>query len=139
MISSQFLTNPYIVAIGIPLVLLFSGAVAKKLVRGSNWQRHDFFLGIEFTLAAMSAALVFLFDLVKIISTGSSDITEKLAATGAFLALNFFLLLWVMSVHQDWEKQNDKPRAQIVWLGLLTNLVGSGLIIIFVLLVKGVN
>lgn len=132
------LTNPYFIALGIPIVLLFSGAVAKKLVRGSTWVRSDFFLGVELALAAMSAALVFLFDL----STGQNTVSpalDKVAATGGFLALCFFLLLWIMSTHQDWEARDEVPRKQIIRLGVLANGIGAGLLVTFVLLVKGVS
>lgn len=135
-------SNPYIIALGIPIVLLASGALAKKLVRGSSWERFDFFLGIEFTLAAMSSALIYIFDLVKVgasvSNVSSADLMNKLAATASFIALTFFLLLWVLSTHQDWIKRNNNPRGQIVWLGIIANLVGAGLIATFVLLVKGI-
>ncbi|SFI70969.1 hypothetical protein [Nitrosomonas sp. Nm34] len=136
----MWLENPYFIAIGIPVALLLSGAMAKKLVRGSTWKRQDFFLGVEFTLAAMSAALVFIFDLVAANQTGSNPVSPReYAETGSFLATTFFLLLWIMSTHQDWEPRNDDPRAQIIWLGVIANLVGAGLLVAFVLLVKGVT
>jgi hypothetical protein len=128
------------VALGIPVVLIISGALAKKLVRGSDWQRSDFYLGVELSLAAMASALVYVFDLAKLMS--SQPVTEpglpqKIAATASFLALCFFLLLWVLSTHQDWERRSQNPRGQLVWLGLLANIVGAGLLAAFVLLVKG--
>jgi hypothetical protein len=61
-----------------------------------------------------------------------------MVATASFLALCFFLLLWILSIHQDWEKRSQNPRGQLVWLGIITNLVGAGLLVVFVLLVKGV-
>ena len=67
------LINPYFIALGIPVLLLASGAVAKKIIRVSSWQRHDFFLGVEFTLATMSSALIYLFDLIKLISESSKN------------------------------------------------------------------
>jgi len=135
------LNNPYIIALGIPLILMISGALAKKLVRGSKWERFDFFLGVEFTLATMSSALIYIFDLVKLglqPSVGSSSLMNKLAATASFIALTFFLLLWVLSTHQDWVKRNNNPRGQIIWLGIIANLIGAGLLAAFVLWVKGV-
>lgn len=135
------LTNPYLLALGIPVILLASGAFAKKLVRGSAWERFDFFLGVEFTLAAMSSALIYVFDLVKV-GTGnpvvSGSLMNKFAATAAFIALTFFMLLWVLSAHQDWQKRNNNPRGQIFWLGFMANLIGAGLLATFVLLVKGI-
>jgi hypothetical protein len=135
------LTNPYIIAIGIPLILISCGAFAKKLVRGSIWKQSDFFMGVELSLAAMASALVYLFDLSKLSSTQSASgvlVPEKMIATATFLALCFFLLLWVLSTHQDWEKRSQNPSGQFVWLGIVANLVGVGLLAAFILLVKGV-
>lgn len=135
------LTNPYLIALGIPLILIFCGGLAKKLVRGSAWQRSDFFLGVELSLAAMAAALVYVFDLAKLTvqQTGApSSLPQKIAAAASFLALCFFLLLWILSTHQDWEKRSQNPRGQFVWLALIANLVGAGLLATFVLFVKGV-
>lgn len=135
------LTNPYLIALGIPLILIFSGALAKKLVRGSSWQRSDFFLGVELSLAAMASALVYVFDLAKLtrLQVQPSSIPQKIAATASFLALCFFLLLWILSTHQDWEKRSQNPNGQIIWLGVIANLVGAGLLAAFVLFVKGVK
>ncbi len=134
-------TNPYVIALGIPVVLLASGAFAKKLVRGSSWERFDFFLGVEFTLAAMSSALIYVVDLVKLGSnnpTIPNVLMNKIAATTAFIALTFFLLLWILSMHHDWQKRNNNPRGQIFWLGIVANTIGAGLLATFVLLIKGI-
>ena len=135
-------TNPYFIAVGIPFFLLLCGAFAKKLVRGSSWQRKDFYLGVEFTLAAMSSALVYIFDLIKLHATpgiiDTAATMNKIAATATFIASAFFLLLLVLSIHQDWEGRIDRPHAQLLRLGGLANLVGAGLLAIFILVVKGV-
>jgi hypothetical protein len=118
-----------------------SGAFAKKLVRGSTWQRSDFYLGVELSLASMASALVYVFDLAKVTNAatpGAPPVDNKIAATVSFLALCFFLLLWVLSTHQDWERRSQNPKGQFIWLGVITNLVGAGLLAAFVLLVKGV-
>ena len=135
------LINPYFIALGIPILLLASGAVAKKIIRGSSWQRHDFFLGVEFTLATMSSSLIYRFDLMKNISE-STENTEsmltKFTATAAFIALIIFLLLYVLSMHQDWQKKDNIPKGQIIRLGIIANVIGSGLLAFFILFVKGV-
>ncbi len=137
----RLLTNLYLIAVGIPLVLILCGAFAKKLVRGSNWQRSDFFFGVELSLAAIASALVYIFDLTKLslsqVSIATS-IPQKIASTALFLTLCFFLLLWILTSHQDWEQRNHNPRGQLIWLGVIANLVGAGLLVMFVLLVKGV-
>lgn len=138
---SPLSANPYVIAIGIPLLLILCGAFAKKLVRGSTWQRSDFFLGVELSLAAMASAMVYIADLAGVMRDGNATpatLNQRLAATAAFLAVCFFLLLWILSTHQDWEQRSENPRGQFWWLVVITNLVGAGLLAAFVLLVKGV-
>lgn len=137
----MLLTNSYLVAIGIPLILLLCGALAKKLVRGGGWKRTDFFLGVELALAALGSAMVYFYDLQKIPSgptaTGAS-VSDKIGATASFLAITFFLLLWILSTHQDWEARTQNPTGQIVWLGVISNVVGVAVFAAFVMLVKGI-
>lgn len=130
----------FLVAILIPLALLFCGAIAKKLVRGTSWERKDFFLGVELTLAALSSGLLYFFELVKITENGISGTPDpqKVVSTAVFVALCFGLLLWVLSTHQDWERQPTTTKGQFSRLVIFSNGVGAGLICAFALLVKGV-
>ena len=133
--------NSYIIALGIPLILIVCGALAKKLVRGSAWQKSDFFLGVELSLAAMASGLVYIFDLAKLANApppNLNHVDNKMVATATFLAFCFFLLLVVLTVHQDWEKRTQNPTGQFFWLGIVTNLIGAGLLAAFVLYVKGI-
>ncbi|HEY1935526.1 MAG TPA: hypothetical protein VGG99_26250 [Acetobacteraceae bacterium] len=118
-------------------MLIACGAFAKKLVRGSSWQRSDFFLGVELALSAMGSAFVYGFDLAKL-PPAEPGFDAKIAATASFLSLCFFLLLYVMAIHQDWERRAQNPSGQILRLGVIANLIGAGLLTAFVLLVKGV-
>lgn len=134
------LTNPYVVAIVIPIILLASGAFMKKLVRASPWKRSDFYLGVEFTLAAMTAALVHIFDLVNQSGTATnvSSVTGgQFVGTTVFIIGALFLLFLILSIHQDWEKRDDRPWLQMCVLVGATNLIGAGLLAAFVLFVKG--
>lgn len=130
-------TNSYLVALGIPILLILSGAVAKKLVRGSGWRLKDFYLGVEISLAALGAALIHIFDLNKQQLNGAL-LGDQLVATASFLAISFFLLLWVLSTHQDWEARTQNETGQIIWLGGVSNIIGILLFGSFVMLVKGV-
>ena len=110
-------------------------------MRGSAWLLSDFYLGVELSLAAIALALVYIFDLAKV--TGSQKATDpavsqSIAATASFIALCFFLMLWVLSTHQDWTKRSQNPKGQFIWLGVICNLIGAGLMAVFVFLVKGV-
>ena len=134
------LTNEYVVAILIPLALLACGSLLKKIVRGSGWERKDFYLGSELALAAIGSAMVYLYDLRQEASmpTSSGDLSDRVSATASFLVIALLLLLFIMSTHQDWEQRTADPRGQIMWLGFISNTIGVALFASFVLLVKGV-
>jgi hypothetical protein len=127
----------YLIALIVPLALLFCGAFAKKLVRGTGWERKDFYLGVELTLAAMSSGMLYFFELVQPGPSGTSNTPspEKITVTALFVIVCFFLLLLVLSMHQDWEKSTDIKR-QIGTLGVFSNGLGVGLVCSFALLVK---
>ena len=130
----------YFVALIVPIVLLFCGAIAKKLVRGTGWVQKDFFLGVELTLAAMSSGLLYFFELVPFASIGSvtPPSPNKVAATALFVIVCFFLLLSILSTHQDWENKPSNTKGQFARLALFSNGVGASLMCAFSLLVKGV-
>src|SRR5205807_678871 len=98
-------------------VLLLCGAIAKKLVRGTGWEKKDFFLGVELTLAAMSSGMLYIFELVQPppSTTQAALDPNKILYTGLFLVVCFFLLLWVLSTHQDWERRTGE-RGQVARL-----------------------
>jgi hypothetical protein len=121
-------------------VLILSSAVAKKLVRGSRWRRNDFFLGVELSLAAMAAGLTNFLELSKAARASGGVLSpEKTASTAVFIVLCFLMLLVVLSAHQDWERRPQSPVQQLIWLGVVCNLIGGGLMIVFILYVKGLE
>jgi hypothetical protein len=136
----MFLANPFFTALVVPLALLFCGSLSKKIVRGTNWERKDFFMGVEFTLAALSSALLYIFDLANGLSAADQiqSIGLKLAITTSFIAITFCSLFIVIALHQEYEVSKSR-RKQIIYLCLISNLVGAGLIAGFVLLVKGIQ
>lgn len=93
----------------------------------------------------MSSCLLYLFELLKQVQTfrvakmpAPEEITSQLIVTGSFIAVTFFLLLLVLSLHQDWESTEDDSPRQILWLGFISNAVGLSLLASFILWVKGV-
>jgi|HubBroStandDraft_1064217.scaffolds.fasta_scaffold00007_53 hypothetical protein len=137
--SRSLLSNPYVIALGVPIVLILSSAFAKKLVRGSAWTRTDFFLGVELAMAAIASALTNFLDVSRAAASGNAQLDANgLAKNGAFLAICFFLLLVILATHQEWEKKIQAPTAQFLWLGAFCNAIGATLVISFILLVKGV-
>lgn len=133
------LTNPYLVALVIPLLLMACSALAKKLVRGTAWQMADFFLGVELALAALGSAMVYFYDLKKVSpdSNSSLELANKITATASFSVICFFLLLLILSNHQDWEPRSTNPRGQFWMLVVVSNMLGISLLASFILLVKG--
>lgn len=134
------LTNSYLIAVIIPMLLILCGALAKKLVRGSTWKRSDFFLGVELSLASLGSAMVYFYDLTRISGsvTSAEPLIGKVGATATFVAVSFFLLLVVLATHQDWEQRTTNPRGQYLMLGAFCNGIGILLFSSFILLVKGV-
>ena len=94
----------WITGVGVPVLLAILGVFGKKLARGgvtTGFKRQDFYLGPEFTLAAVSASLVNVFDLLK---PGRAIPASREALLSNFIA-GFFglvLFLFVLSIHQDW-------------------------------------
>lgn len=132
--------NQYIAAIGMPLLLIFCGAIARKIVRGKNWERSDFYLGVELVLLSLGSALLYLYDLITIQSLTveqSLVLAVRMRNVSVFLLTSFFLLLWVLSMHQDWQGRTGNSRKQFFWLVIFCNAIGIGLLASFVLLVKG--
>jgi hypothetical protein len=132
---------PYLVAIGIPVVFLIMSGLSKKIIRGRGWDRKDFYLGIESTLAAISTQLVYIFDIVKLGNSPSGltkDLLEKLTYTSLFFALSILVLMAVLIIHQEWDNRNNNRTGQIVMLIVINNLLGAGLLIGFILAIKGI-
>lgn len=127
----------YVAPLAVPIAFLLIGAFAKKLVRGSGWLATDFYLGVELTLAALASSLVFL---VELSSQSAPDlIQEKALVSALHIITNFFLLFYVMTIHQDWEQRPHNLRGQYFWMGGISNLIGACLLAGFVIIVKGVQ
>jgi hypothetical protein len=138
-VIQKFLLNPYFVSVTIPLIFLCCGSIAKKISRGTAWEKKDFYLGVDAALAAMTSALIYIYDLAKEMQSKTPvppETFSKMNITASFLCVSFLLLLYILATHQDWEK---KPAdSQQFWrLGIWMNFLGCGLMCAFVLLVKG--
>ncbi|NES05844.1 MAG: hypothetical protein F6K22_25355 [Okeania sp. SIO2F4] len=114
-------------ALLIPLVVILIGSIAKKLARGSGWQRQDFFWGIELTLSSISGGLTLLFE-------SNIDAPNNYRNTGIFLLLSLILFVLILSFHQDY--QNTTPKKEYLWLIGFSNIIGIGLMTIFVFAIK---
>jgi hypothetical protein len=129
-----------LLAFGVPIIFILVGAIGRKLVRGTDWERRDFYLGVELCLAALSSNILFLIELLRAsaMTTATPDYKGEVSAA-LFLVVVFSIYMWLLSLHQDWESKGDRPTAQMCRLMLLSNALGGGLFAAFVFLIKGVR
>ena len=125
-------------SIGVPAILLIAGSLAKKLARGPGWKQEDFYLGVEFTLSALSASLMYVVELGSAPRHGPGPDLSRLVSAGVFSIVTFVLLLVVLSFHQDWDVPERRGRSQFLILVVFCNFVGFGLLAAFTFLIKGV-
>jgi hypothetical protein len=121
----------YIVGIGVPLLLSIFGILGNKLVRGKGWAKEDFYLGVELTLAGMANGLVSSCELLKM-TTGKLDakIVPYVVASAVVTFFAFFIFLFLLSLHQDWEsKVGSNPLHEVMLLGGVSNVLGLGTLI----------
>ncbi|HEY0023795.1 MAG TPA: hypothetical protein VGB24_12820 [Longimicrobium sp.] len=142
----EILLHAYFVALGVPVILIGVGALAKKLIRGTSWIRQDFFLGVDLALASLSSGLIYLYQVLEsarnahgVQPPNAASADQKLLLGVSYVVVALFALLVVMSAHQDQERNTTNPMKQIIWLGVISNLVGGGLLAAFILLVQGVK
>src|ERR1700685_723542 len=98
-LSSEFLSHTYVISVALlfPTLLAVAGSVGKKLVRGTDFIKTDFFLGPDLTLGALSAGLVNLLDIAKEVHSPES-ITPSLFFTAGYLAVTFFLFIVILAL-----------------------------------------
>lgn len=118
----------------------------KDYPQRSRTKKQDFYLGVQAALAAISAAFLYTFELLR----GLQPLVHSnrpipawlyigMLTTAVFIIGAFCLLLIVLSLHQDWEdaKYNSDP-VQFKKLGIFANGIGLGLLAAFILFVKTV-
>jgi hypothetical protein len=120
-----------LVVLMFPLLLAIAGSLGKKLVRGTEFRRSDFFLGQDLTLGALSASLVNLLDLAKD-ANSVHNLTESLFFTAGYIAITFFFFIIILTLHQAWEKRENERLKQILCLGVASNGIGLCLLLGFV-------
>lgn len=137
----SLLTNKYFVVFGIPLILIFCGAIIKKLTRGRSisptQELEDWFLGIELIFSAFTSAV---FKIIEIIGSAhgqpasptknlSPIAIEKINQYFMFLVFSFIALIIIMFIHQryiDWNK-----KLQTILLGIIGNILGAIALVAF--------
>lgn len=132
----SLLTNPYFIAIISPTALLILGTLGKGIIRG-GFSQQIWYLGFDAALSAVYAGVVYLYDVARDPTLRNEGKLELLAG---FLIVSFMVFFGVVICHQIWEKEDKKDRklTQFLVLGVFANFLGFGLLLAFVLLVKGV-
>ncbi len=138
----KILADRYVIAIGLPIVLLLIGVVSKRLARGGrSWERQDFFLGIEIVLATISVQFVYISEFAKLTpgsSIGASSLAaEKLTASAMYIAITLLIFVIVLVTHLSYHNKNERPIQQICLLAIGANLIGILLLTGFIILIKG--
>lgn len=127
--------SPIIPGLLAPIAFILIGAMCKKLVRSSPFERQDFFMGIELTLATMSAQLIYLIETFQKVKSLPQAPTDNLLMTVSLFVLTLLLLITLLAVHQS--NKTSSPKMQYITLTGFSNLVGIGLMFTFVYAVKG--
>ncbi|HEX6747053.1 MAG TPA: hypothetical protein VF092_07115 [Longimicrobium sp.] len=142
--------NRYFIAVGIPFLLILLGAISRKLIRSTAWEREDFFLGVDLSIAGISSGLIFISELVskKAESIGCAtaacrsfvaSVDQKLLHDAGFLVVALIVFLLVLTIHQDQWRKTGNPRSKLLVLGVFGNVIGVLLLVWFILEVKGVG
>jgi hypothetical protein len=139
----------------IPLIAFGIGVLCRKLIRGHGWEWKDFYCGAELSIVAVTSALV------QIADIGLPHVTRAMSATqpatqptmvnhqvlmdlwwtGVFALIALFVMLFLMSLHQDHETDKEGKviapcRTQIGILGGIGNFCGVFLFFAYLLWIK---
>jgi hypothetical protein len=122
-----------VVGLCVPAVLALIGILGKRLTRGraGSWKRSDLYLGVEFSLAGISAAVVNLFDLLLkpskvplVVLAGQVQnqippVDVRLVVANFLIAfIGMVVFMFVLILHQDYENEGNvtKARTKELWI-----------------------
>jgi hypothetical protein len=142
-------TNRYVIAVGIPFLLILLGAIARKLIRATPFISDDFYLGVDLSIAGISAGLIYTSELLTAKADAAGCATtacqtliahadDRLLRDSTFLSGALFLFLLILAFHQDKGEKALNPRRRMLMLGVVSNMIGVLLLTCFILLVKGI-
>jgi hypothetical protein len=132
------------VGLCVPAVLAVIGILGKRLTRGTagSWRRSDLYLGVEFSLAGISAAVINLFDLLLRPGRQASQVASlvgqvpnqippidiKLVVANFIIGfLGLVVFMFVLILHQDYENPSNVTQARTKELWMLagvSNILG---------------
>lgn len=136
----SLLTNKFTIAVFVPLILIISGTLVKKLARKKRgWSPDDWFLGLELCLATLSSTVLHLCDVSSMPPMSVPGMQAQMMSTSTFLAFTLAGLFLVTSYRQDWHGSRRAPRRRVFWLAGVCNLIGATLLFTFIILVRGIK
>ena len=138
-IVGPILFQPVVTDWVLPIMLLFIAAIGRKLSRAEKgWLAEDFYLGPDLCLAAISAGLLKIFDLLRHLPVPAIQLVsfEYDVALSAFLIVfTFMMFIYVLSEHRDCIGISHRTLAR-VRLIVECNLIGLACLTAFMLLIK---
>lgn len=124
-----------IVLIGIPIAFIIARPFAKGLVRTTGMKLHDSYLGLEFTLAALSAELLFVIELKE--NSFKSNFSDYMTITVGFVVISILFLFIIMVIHKAFEEKGKKRWLEVLLCMFITNLLGGSLVVSFLIFSTG--
>lgn len=109
-------------AFAIPVVLILVSGLLKKIVRGkSPFRLDDFYLGLDLTLAAFSAAV----NVLEMDPTGRENLAW-------YFVFTLITLMAQIALHQEWGGLPVPSGKQFILLGCGSNALGIALLGFFI-------
>jgi hypothetical protein len=131
----------YLLAGGLSLLMCIGIILPRRIIKGAGLEWADFFIGVELCWASFGSGLVNLFNAVRL------DMSLQTLPIGAFnrflyavlyLGIAFFMLLFTVSLHQNWESRTGEVKQRLILAGL-SNLIGLGLFVGLIFVFEGIS
>lgn len=122
----------------VPSAAIVLGVLAKKVARKQHWNRAQFYLGAELTLAAFVVSLLSLVDKLRVEHVDPVTLREyqnSVLLNVGFVVFAVIILFLVVSLHQEWESNTQKhPKTSFFWLVCVCNMLGFSLLMAIAML-----
>jgi hypothetical protein len=133
------LFQPVVTDWAIPVMLLFLAALGKKIARTEKgWLLEDFYLGPDLCLAAVSAGLLKIFDLLRHLPVPSEQLVPfeyDVALCSLLIVFAFTMFIYVLSEHRDCTGSSPGRFAR-TRLVVEFNVIGFASLTTFLILIK---
>jgi len=136
------MTMNHLVMIGIPLIFYLCGGLGKILTRpgGQFWNRKDWYLAADASLANVAGGLLFIGELL--IEGSKCNYAPAVMAKALpgmlFVAASLFLYILILAAHQKIEHDPNRKTAQLTVLIGGCNVIAIAAMCSFIAFVKGI-